>query len=185
MCKIDRNLCATNGLRSIDKRGTRFSHCQRHISNGEHKDWIIQWVHELIYFSLCSNCWDKISLTCRVFTRLFTLNTPGTFSSILLYSYWLKRKMIQIFYEYNTENTTKHSATCYDEDINRKTWLRFNSSIVCQVSWPNGYGSGFTIQRSWVQDPLSERRIFHFVNLASAPCRSRKRMEIKLTMICT
>ena len=25
---------------------------------------------------LCSNCWDQISRTCRVFTRLFTLNTP-------------------------------------------------------------------------------------------------------------
>ena len=25
---------------------------------------------------LCSNCWDQISQTCHVFTRLFTSNTP-------------------------------------------------------------------------------------------------------------
>ena len=28
---------------------------------------------------LCSNCWDQISRTCHVFTRLFTLNTPWYF----------------------------------------------------------------------------------------------------------
>ena len=44
-----------------------------------------------------------------------------------------------MFYEYYTEYTRKHSATCYKmyhEDLNvtEKTWLRFNTSIVYQLS---------------------------------------------------
>ena len=59
-------------------------------------------------------------------------------------------KMIQILYDYNTEYKTNRSATCYDADINStgKTWLSLNLSIVSQVSWPNGYGGGFTTQGS-------------------------------------
>ena len=40
-----------------------------------------------------------------------------------------------MLYDFNTEHTTKHSATCYDEDINStgKTWLSFKKSIVRQV----------------------------------------------------
>ena len=39
-------------------------------------------------------------------------------------------------YEYNTEYTRKHSAACYYEDLNviGKTWLRFNTMIVYQLS---------------------------------------------------
>ena len=39
-------------------------------------------------------------------------------------------------YECNTEYTKKHSARYNHEDINitGKTWLSFNTSIVCQVS---------------------------------------------------
>ena len=33
---------------------------------------------------LCSNCWDQIALTCRVFTRLLTLNTPRYFRFCLV-----------------------------------------------------------------------------------------------------
>ena len=40
-----------------------------------------------------------------------------------------------MLYEYNTEYTTKHSATCSDEDLNirAKTWLSCNTSTVCPV----------------------------------------------------
>ena len=40
--------------------------------------------------------------------------------------------MIKMLYEYSTEYTTKHCATCYDEDINciGETWLSLNLSIV-------------------------------------------------------
>ena len=40
-----------------------------------------------------------------------------------------------MLYDYNTDYTTKQSATCYDNDINSigKTSLSFNKSIVCQV----------------------------------------------------
>ena len=42
---------------------------------------------------------------------------------------------MQMLYEYNAEYTTKHSVTCYDENLNSKgeTWLSFNTSTVCQV----------------------------------------------------
>ena len=41
-----------------------------------------------------------------------------------------------MLYEYNTEYTRKHSVACYREDLNvtEKTWLRFNTSIVYQLS---------------------------------------------------
>ena len=44
-----------------------------------------------------------------------------------------------MLYEYNTEYTRKHSAACYKmnhEDLNvtGKTWLRFNTSMVYQLS---------------------------------------------------
>ena len=53
-----------------------------------------------------------------------------------------------MLYDYNTEYTTKPSVACYDVDINSKikVWLSFNLSIVYQISWPNGNGSGFAIQ---------------------------------------
>ena len=40
-----------------------------------------------------------------------------------------------MLYEYNTEYTTKHSATFSDEDLNSrwKTWLSFKTLTVCQV----------------------------------------------------
>ena len=39
---------------------------------------------------------------------------------------------IEMLYDYNTEYKTKHSAMCYDTDINYtgKTWLSFNLSLV-------------------------------------------------------
>ena len=48
----------------------------------------------------------------------------------------LAARVSQSQYEYNTEYTRKHSAACYHEDSNstRKTWLRFNTSIVYQLS---------------------------------------------------
>ena len=53
-----------------------------------------------------------------------------------------------MLYEYNSEYTTKHSATCFHEDINNtgKTWLSFNTSIVCQVSMT------YWLTR-WLQNP--------------------------------
>ena len=44
-----------------------------------------------------------------------------------------------MLYEYNTEYTRKYSAACYKmyhEDLNvtGKMWLRFNTSIVHQLS---------------------------------------------------
>ena len=43
---------------------------------------------------LCSNCWDQFSRTCRVFSRLFTVDTLGT-SSILF--------LVFFFYYFNPE----------------------------------------------------------------------------------
>ena len=58
--------------------------------------------------------------------------------------------MIPMSYKYNTEYTTKHSAVCYDIAMNStsKTWLSFNLSIVYQIWWPNGNGSGLAIQNA-------------------------------------
>ena len=42
---------------------------------------------------LCSNCWDQISQTCRVFTRLFTLNNPRYFLDFALS---VQNKMLMI-----------------------------------------------------------------------------------------
>ena len=85
--------------------------------------------------------------------------------------YWSNSKAIHMLYDYNTEHITKHSAMCYDEDINStgKPLLSSNLSIVYQVSWPNSYGGGFSIQGSWVRIPLWVK-FFYFVILASAPC---------------
>ena len=45
-----------------------------------------------------------------------------------------------MLYEYNTEYTTKHSATCYDEDLNSlgKTRLSFTSQQCVRSEWPSG-----------------------------------------------
>ena len=57
---------------------------------------------------------------------------------ILLFYHWSNSKMIHMLfmYDYNTEYTTTHSATCYDVhvyiNIIRKLWLRFNLTIVYQ-----------------------------------------------------
>ena len=53
-----------------------------------------------------------------------------------------------MLYEYKTEYTTKHSATCSDKDLNSrgKTWLSFNTSSVCPVWMAKGL-------RRWPQDP--------------------------------
>ena len=42
---------------------------------------------------------------------------------------------MQMLYVYIAEYTTKHSATCSDEDLNstEKTWLSFNTSSVYQI----------------------------------------------------
>ena len=53
-----------------------------------------------------------------------------------------------MLYEYNTEYTTKHSATCSDEDLysRGKTWLTFDTSSVCPVWMAKRL-------RRWPQDP--------------------------------
>ena len=58
---------------------------------------------------------------------------------IPLFSYYSNRKIIQMLYENNTEYTRKHSAACYKMyhevlNVTRKTWSRFNMSIVYQLS---------------------------------------------------
>ena len=44
-------------------------------------------------------------------------------------------KIIQMLYEYDTEYTRKHYATCYHKDLNStgKTWSSLNTAVV-QVS---------------------------------------------------
>ena len=46
--------------------------------------WPGTWFRPLFGTCLCSNFWDQISRICRVFTRLFTLNTPRLFSQFCL-----------------------------------------------------------------------------------------------------
>ena len=48
----------------------------------------------------------------------------------------------------NDCNTEQLDATCYNADIKSagKTLICFNLSIIYQVAWPNGNGSGFTIE---------------------------------------
>ena len=42
------------------------------------------WFRPPFVTCLCSNCWDQISRTCRVFTSLLTLNTPRYFLDFAL-----------------------------------------------------------------------------------------------------
>ena len=84
--------------------------------------------------------------------------------------------MIQVLYDYNTEYTK--TIACYDVDINNigKTWSSFNFrshglTVMMDASQSKGR----------VRIPLWAR-IVHFVILASAPCSSRKPMQMKLTM---
>ena len=66
----------------------------------------------------------------------------------------------------------KHSATCYDEDVNSKgkTWLNFNLSIVCQVSLPNGctaatsQSKGRDIKSCCGQEEFFIKKISHLAN---------------------
>ena len=53
-----------------------------------------------------------------------------------------------MLYGYNTECTTKHSATCSDEDLNSsgETCFSFNTSTVCPVWMAKRL-------RRWPQDP--------------------------------
>ena len=94
---------------------------------------------------------------------------------------------MQMLYVYIAEYTTKHSATCSDEDLNNteKIWLSFNTSSVYQI-WIAKRLWRWTLNPGVVSSsPAVERRIFHFVNLASAPCSWRKPMQMKSTMTYT
>ena len=83
-----------------------------YISNGEHKDMII---HSMNLYNFIDIGQTAKSYRCYISTILNT---------------W---QNIQMLYQYNTQYMTKHSATCFDADLNdtEKTWLSFNKSTVC------------------------------------------------------
>ena len=90
------------------------------------------WFRPLFGACLCSNCWDQFSRTCRVFSLIFTLNTPQYFLDFALSLCYLqhcdKRKsrrsdlVLHVWYKHlhhkkskkqsdNTITPTKNSIT--------------------------------------------------------------------------
>ena len=90
-----------------------------------------------------------------------------------MYTVYLSNsKMIQVLYDYDTrQDTLLHTpwALSYDLDINsygNPVNFYRNLSLMYQISWPNCYSCGFTIQGSWFRVPLWTT-FFHFLILAS------------------
>ena len=75
---------------------------------------------------LCSNCWDQISRTCRVFTRLFTLHNPR---------YFLDFAQTRALLKYNTYKSSSYTIMKLLNNMFDSKYWSFLFSIGFSYPW--------------------------------------------------